>query len=205
MRFRALTLACALCFAVAQAAPRPAAPAPAPAPEPVPAAAPATVAAAEPPKVAAAPRAVAPEDTDAELDKKLGLEPKGAEGEPPASVGLQLLQTLVTLGLVLGLIYLVLNVGLRKLMGGAAAVAPAGALVAVVARVPLEPRRTLYVLKAAGEYLLVASSESGVAFLSKLDAAEVERLRAAPGPSSAVMSPFLEKLLSRRGGPPPEA
>lgn len=166
---------------------------PAPAAAPVPAAAP------------LAQRAVAPGDTDAELDRALGLQPKGDEGEAPASLGLQLVQTLVTLALVLGLVYLVLNVGLRKLMGGAAVAAPAGALVAVVARLPLEPRRTLYVLKAAGEYLLVASSESGVALLSKLDTAEAERLRDSAAQSPAAVPPFLEKLLSRRGGPPPEA
>jgi len=164
------------------------------------------VAPAAVPLPAAASRAVAPEDTDAELDKRLGLSSKGEEGgEAPTSLGLQLVQTLVTLSLVLGLVYLVLNVGLRKLMGGAAAAAPAGALVAVVARMPLEPRRTLYVLRAAGEYLLVASSESGVSFLSRLDAAEVERLQATPGQGAPAFSPFLEKLLSRRGGPPPEA
>jgi len=75
------------------------------------------VAPAAVPLPAAASRAVAPEDTDAELDKRLGLSSKGEEGgEAPTSLGLQLVQTLVTLSLVLGLVYLVLNVGLRKLM-----------------------------------------------------------------------------------------
>ena len=192
---RAIILACALACAAAVAAPPAEAP---PAAAPAPAAAPV-------PTQAAPQRAVAPGDTDAALDQALGLQPKGEDGEAPASLGLQLVQTLVTLALVLGLVYLVLNVGLRKLMGGAAAASPAGGLVAVVARMPLEPRRTLYVLKAAGEYLLVASSESGVAFLAKLDAAEAERLRGAAAQPPAAMSPFLEKLLSRRGGPPPEA
>jgi flagellar biogenesis protein FliO len=156
---------------------------------------------------------VRPEDTDAAVDRslaELGVSPPPAkvdgarEGEA-ASLGWQLVQTLLTLGVVLGLVYLVLNVGLRKLMGGASLQAPGGGMVSVVARVPLEPRRTLYVLKAAGEYLLVSSSEAGVSLLSKLDPAEAERLQAAGQGPGAGLSPFLQKLLARRGSPPPEA
>ena len=59
-------------------------------------------------------------------------------------------------------------------------------------------------LRAAGEYLLVGGAEAGIRLITKLDTQEVERLRAgvrvqtAPG-----ISPFLQKLLSRKGGPPP--
>ena len=204
-------LAAVLGFCVAAAAPKAAPPAPAPVPVVVPALAAAP--APEPtPAAAPAPRPVRPEDTDAAVDRslaELGVTPPvksdgPREGEP-ASLGWQLIQTFLTLGLVLGLVYLVLNVGLRRLMGGAALSPAGGALVSVVARITLEPRRTLYVLKAAGEYLLVSSSEAGVTFLSKLDTAEAERLQSAaqvPGPN---LSPFLQKLLARRGSPPPEA
>jgi flagellar biogenesis protein FliO len=48
----------------------------------------------------------------------------------------------------------------------------------VVARVPLEPRRSLYVVEVAGKTLLVGTSEMGLSVLSELDAGVV-RARAA--------------------------
>lgn len=47
-------------------------------------------------------------------------------------------------------------------------------LMDVVARVPLEPRRSLYVVEVAGKTLLVGTSEMGLSVLSELDAAEVK-------------------------------
>jgi hypothetical protein len=44
-----------------------------------------------------------------------------------------------------------------------------------------------------------------VILLSKLDAAEAERLQSAGQAPGAGLSPFLQKLLARRGSPPPEA
>ena len=44
----------------------------------------------------------------------------------------------------------------------------------VVARVPLEPRRSLYVVEVAGKTLLVGTSEMGLSVLSELDAAQVK-------------------------------
>src|ERR1044071_3736451 len=46
-------------------------------------------------------------------------------------------------------------------------------LLDVVARVPLEPRRSLYVVEVAGKTLLVGISEMGLSVLSGLDAGEV--------------------------------
>ena len=54
----------------------------------------------------------------------------------------------------------------------------------VIARVPLEPRRSLYVVDVAGKTLLVGTSEMGLSVLSELDAAEV-RARAVAQPSFA--------------------
>ncbi len=42
----------------------------------------------------------------------------------------------------------------------------------ICARLPLEPRRTLYIIKAANSYLLLASSEAGVQHLTALSAEE---------------------------------
>jgi flagellar biogenesis protein FliO len=74
-------------------------------------------------------------------------------------------------------------------------------VVTVLERVPLDQRRTLFVLKAGDEYLLVGGGEGGLQLLSKLDTQAVERIRAeSPRPSAIPLSPFLQKLLSRRPG-----
>ena len=57
-------------------------------------------------------------------------------------------------------------------------------LLDVVARVPLEPRRSLYVVEVAGKTLLVGTSEMGLSVLSELDAGEV-RARAVERPTFA--------------------
>ena len=59
-------------------------------------------------------------------------------------------------------------------------------LLDVVARVPLEPRRSLYVVEVAGKTLLVGTSEMGLNVLSELDAAEV-RSRVVERPTFAEM------------------
>lgn len=48
----------------------------------------------------------------------------------------------------------------------------AGGGVTVVARVPLEPRRALYVVEAGGRRLLIGSSEGGVSLVTELPAEE---------------------------------
>jgi flagellar biogenesis protein FliO len=53
-------------------------------------------------------------------------------------------------------------------------------LLDVVARLPLEPRRSLYVIEVAGKTLLVGTSEMGLSVLSELDAGEVRARAAAP-------------------------
>jgi len=59
-------------------------------------------------------------------------------------------------------------------------------LLDVVARVPLEPRRSLYVVEVAGKTLLVGTSEMGLSVLTELDAAEV-RSRAVERPTFGEM------------------
>lgn len=67
-------------------------------------------------------------------------------------------------------------------------------LLDVVARVPLEPRRSLYVVEVAGKTLLVGTSEMGLSVLSELDGAEV-RARVVPKQSFAEL---VRGALSRR-------
>jgi flagellar biogenesis protein FliO len=125
--------------------------------------------------------------------------------EEPESLGWTLVRTVLLLLAVLASIYLTLNVGLRRLMGLQGVGAGRNALVSVVERVPLDQRKTLYVLKAGDEYLLVGSGEGGLQMLSKIDPQAVERIRAERPPATNVihMSPFLQKLLSRRTGSTP--
>jgi len=119
--------------------------------------------------------------------------------EAPESLGWMLTRTLLMFGAVVGCIYLTLNVGLRKLMGLQGVPMGRPAVVSVVERVALEPRRTLFVLKAAGEYLLVGSGDNGLQLLSKLDTEAVERIRSERPPANVVpLTPFLQKLLARR-------
>ncbi|MCY1034136.1 flagellar biosynthetic protein FliO [Corallococcus sp. BB11-1] len=136
-----------------------------------------------------------------ELDKELGV----AAPEEQESLGWVVVRTVALLGAVIAAIYLTLNVGLRRLMGLQGVPVGKASVVSVMERIPLDQRRTLFVLKAADEYLLVGGGEGGVQLVSKLDRDAVERIRAARPPSSPVsLSPFLQKLLSRRtGGPTP--
>jgi flagellar biogenesis protein FliO len=125
--------------------------------------------------------------------------------EEPESMGWTLVRTVALLLAVLASIYLTLNVGLRKLMGLQGVAAGRQSLVSVVERVALDQRKTLFVLKAADEYLLVGSGEQGLQLLSKLDTQAVERIRSERPPATNVipLSPFLQKLLSRRTGSTP--
>lgn len=138
-------------------------------------------------------------------------EPQIPVSEPPDALkepqdldfGWMLLRSIVVLGIVLLSIYVVLNQGLRRLMGQRGPTGNAD-IAELVQRLPLDAKRSLFVIKAAGEYLLVGGGDDGLQLLSKLDANEVEKLRAETKTTSALqLSPFLQKLLLRRDGAPP--
>jgi flagellar protein FliO/FliZ len=165
-------------------------------------------AAAQAPTTAQAPTPKSPESPD--LTTKDATDPFSSTGqagsgleEEPESLGWMLTRTLLLFGAVLASIYLTLNVGLRKLMGLQGVATGRPAVVSVVERIPLDQRRTLFVLKAAGEYLLVGGGESGLQLLSKLDTEAVERIRSERPPANVIpLSPFLQKLLARRNASP---
>lgn len=75
-----------------------------------------------------------------------------------------LVGSLVVLGLVCVVAWVVVRFGLRRMW----APRPGGVL-DVLARVPLEPRRSLYVVEVGGKTLLVGTSEMGLNVLSELD------------------------------------
>ncbi len=148
---------------------------------------------------AAAPELAAP--AKGELPDPFEAQPTAEESE---SMGWMLVRTVLLLLAVLASIYLTLNVGLRKLMGLQGVGVGRQSVVSVVERVPLDQRKALFVLKAADEYLLVGSGEGGLQLLSKLDTQAVERIRAERPPANVVpLTPFLQKLLSRRTGSTP--
>jgi flagellar protein FliO/FliZ len=94
----------------------------------------------------------------------------GASG---GAYGELLVTSLVVLVGVCVLAYVVVRVA-RRWLG-----APRGAagVLDVIARLPLEPRRSLYIVDVAGKALLVGTSEMGLTVLSELDR---EQVRARP-------------------------
>ena len=96
-----------------------------------------------------------------------------------ASYGDMLVTSLLVLGGVCVAAFLIVRVVGRLLATGRVRGAH---LMDVVARVPLEPRRSLYVVEVAGKTLLVGTSEMGLSVLSELDGNEV-RARVAARPA----------------------
>lgn len=134
----------------------------------------------------------------------------------PSSEGLglgwALVKMLIVLGIVVGLIYLTLNFGLRRLMGVPGMSLGRARIVSVVERIPLDQRRAMFVVKAAGEYLLIGGGDASLSLIAKLDGDTVERIEKEVRDAQArppQLSPFLQRLLTRRNDvkppPPPSA
>ena len=68
----------------------------------------------------------------------------------------------------------------------------------VVWRMNLEPRKTLYVVRAGSGYLLLAASDAGVEFLIDLNAAEIDSIIQAPSGRPATGSGFSALMRSLR-------
>ena len=80
---------------------------------------------------------------------------------------LQYIGVLLALGGVLLLAYVLLRVGLPRLFGMRTS---SGGPIQVVARYPLEPKKTLYLLRIGTQVFLIGTSESQVQFLTSLAA-----------------------------------
>ena len=93
----------------------------------------------------------------------------GAQAVPGQGYG-ELLMMSLGMVAVIG----VLAVVAVKVMGRGRLGGRRGDLLEVIARQPLEPRRSLYVVRAGKRRLLVGTSELGVTMLTELDAAELE-------------------------------
>lgn len=108
-----------------------------------------------------------------------------------ASYGDLLVTSLVVLGAVCVAAFVLVRVLGRLLATGRARGAH---LLDVVARVPLEPRRSLYVVEVAGKTLLVGTSEMGLSVLSELDGSEVKaRVAARPTFGELVRQAWLKR------------
>lgn len=115
-----------------------------------------------------------------------------------ASYGDLLVTSLVVLGGVCVAAFLVVRLFGRFLATGRVR---GGHLLDVVARIPLEPRRSLYVVEVAGKTLLVGTSEMGLAVLSELDGDQV-RARVVERPTFAEL--VRSAWTKRRAKPAPE-
>ncbi len=121
-------------------------------------------------------------------------------GASAAGYGDLLVTSLVVLGAVCIAAFVVVRVLGRWLSTGRTRGAH---LLDVVARVPLEPRRSLYVVEVAGKTLLVGTSEMGLSVLSELDAAEVKaRAVAAPSFGELVRGAWLKRRAVKPESPP---
>src|SRR3954470_16947279 len=120
-------------------------------------------------------------------------------GAAGASYGDLLVTSLVVLGGVCVAAFVVVRLAGRFLTTSR----PRGAhLLDVVARLPLEPRRSLYVIEVAGKTLLVGTSEMGLSMLSELDAGEVRaRIDERPSFADLVRTAWLRRRGSASEAP----
>ncbi len=128
--------------------------------------------------------------------------------EEPGSESLwgAILKMFVVLALVVALAWLTLNVGLRKLLK----VGPAQAgLVRVHERIPLEPKKSVYVVEAAGQFLLLGVGEREVTRVGELDPEKARALLSQRAELATESKPFWDRLLVKppnkrqSGGEPP--
>ena len=124
-----------------------------------------------------------------------GAAPSGGGG-----YGELLTSSLIVLVVVCVLAFVVVRLA-RRYLG-----APRGSagLLDVIARVPLEPRRSLYVVEVAGKALLVGTSEMGLTVLTELDR---DQVRARPVVERRGFVDLVQAALARRrarAAPAPE-
>jgi len=119
------------------------------------------------------------------------------------STGWVVLSWLLALGIVVLSIYLSLHFGLRKLMGLKGFSGGRGRLLSVVEKLPLDPRKSLYVVKAANDYWVVGVADESMSHIGSLPRDEVDALRKQAESQEVVLSPLLEKILTRKKKTPP--
>jgi flagellar biogenesis protein FliO len=68
----------------------------------------------------------------------------------------------------------------------------------VLARFPLEPRKTLYVVGVGKQFILMASSDVGVQLMTRLDASDWNEQESSSGPASPPENGFAGLIASMR-------
>jgi len=123
-------------------------------------------------------------------------------GEPAAQIPVlgwdSLALSFVSLGVVCVLAYLALRLlagrGIGRAMGP----------VRVLARCPLEPRRSVYLIETAGRCFLVGVGDGPMALLAEVDGAKVELpAEAASGGARGKFAEVLARVLANRSGSGP--
>ena len=113
----------------------------------------------------------------------------------PGGYGMFLFETLLILALVCAGAWLLIRFGLRRHYPGPGA---RGGPLRLVARLPLEPRRAVYIVEAGKKMFLVGSSEQGpLQTLGELDPSDVN---VADGDAPLPQKSFLDLL--RKKDPP---
>jgi flagellar biogenesis protein FliO len=103
----------------------------------------------------------------------------------------QYLAVLVAMIGVLVLAYVTLRIGLPRLFGmHTSDTGP----IRVLARYPLEPKKTLYLVEAGREAFLLASSDNGITFLTAVAAENVAEMSASKAAEKATRKDFRQML-----------
>lgn len=105
----------------------------------------------------------------------------------PSGYGVYLFQTVLALAAVCLLAYVVLRFGLKRLYGVGRG--SDSNLLRVVERLPLDPRRALYLVEVAGRYVLLGTSETGVTFLTEVESETVDEPPVDEPPASSLEPP----------------
>jgi hypothetical protein len=119
----------------------------------------------------------------------------------PTGVGAvsdEILEYLKVIAILAGVVvfaFFALRLWLPKLTGVRGA---SGGPMNIVWRLALEPRKTLYIVRAASDYVLLAASDAGVQFLTSLDPGTLEAALRELSERPAVRSEFAS-LIRRRG------
>lgn len=129
------------------------------------------------------------------LQSETGIDTSGFDSG--VSFFWMLLQTLLVLGFICLLAYVLL-----RLLGRHSSLVSSNSMVEIIDRIPLEQRKTLYVIKVTGRWLLIGSSEAGVQLISELDGktAEQESTRALGERASSSASRKARAFFSDRLG-----
>ena len=99
---------------------------------------------------------------------------------PVTGYGTLLLKMILALGVVCLLAVLALKYGLKRFLP----TAPVAQEMEIVARMPLEPRRALLVVRVGPKHLILASSEAGISAVGELSAEEAAQLAGSALPTT---------------------